>query len=235
MTGTNLRVSIVADVLGIAILTAIIVMFAFQLHGRTSGQRSQAAPTEVSLRDAATDGAADAPLGFMVLCDFRSDRCAAFVRDALPKLKAEFVTPGKVRLAFRYRSSNATVEPRDSRLAVCLGQQGSFWSFYESVLSQTQPIRADVQAALAGTDYDVPAVRACAASQEVLESENAEDLADATLSAEVPAFLMGPLHGDRLQVRATYVGPVPFTQLRRSLKRIEDSAGPSDQSVTRGG
>jgi hypothetical protein len=169
-----------------------------------------------------------------VLCDFSSDGCAGFVRDVLPDITTQFVEPGRVRLAFRYRSAAATHDLRASRVAVCLGRDGSFWPFYEGLFSATkQGVGPVVDQLLADPAYDKPAVRACLQSRSPVQNGNAEDMAAATLGTKVPAYLIGPAIGNRLKVRSTYVGPVPFRQLKRSIDSI--LAGARSAPATPGG
>jgi hypothetical protein len=106
-------------------------------------------------------------------------------------------------------------------VAVCLGRDGSFWPFYEGLFSATkQGVGSAADRLLTKPAYDKPALRACLQSRSPLQNGNAEDIAAATLGTMVPAYLMGPVIGNRLRVRSTYVGRVPFRQLKRSIDSI---------------
>jgi hypothetical protein len=119
-------------------------------------------------------------------------------------------------------------------VAVCLGRDGSFWPFYEGLFSATkQGVGSAVDRLLTDPAYSKPSVRACLQSRSALQNGNAEDMAAATLGTEVPAYLIGPVVGNRLRVRSTYVGPVPFRQLKRSINSI--LAGARSAPATPGG
>jgi protein-disulfide isomerase len=213
-------------------LAVVIVFLAFRMRATSRPVGQHVAPVEVSLEDAATTGRVAAPVSLLVLCDFSSDGCAAFVRDVLPDITTQFVDPGRVRLAFRYRS--ATRDVHASRVAVCLGRDGSFWPFYEALFSATkQGVRSAADRLLTDPAYDKPAVRACLQSRSPIQNGDAEDMAAATLGPEVPAYLIGPVIGNRLSVRSTYAGRVPFSQLKRSIDSI--LAGARSAPATPGG
>jgi protein-disulfide isomerase len=209
------------DALAISALAVIIVFLAFRVRDRPGLNRQRVSPVEVSMDDAATTGRVTAPVSLLVLCDFASDGCAGFVRDVLPEIKRRFVASGEVRLAFRYRSSNASRDVRQSSAAVCLGRDGSFWSFYEALFSSpARSVEQRMKTLLTEQAHAKSALRACLESQRAVQNANGEDLAAATLGPGAPAYLIGTAVGNRLQVRATYVGSVPFRQLKRSLDSI---------------
>ena len=68
----------------------------------TAGLVSAAGAIEVPLSpDDRILGKADAPITIVEYASLTCPHCAAFARDTLPKIKAEWIDPGKAKLVFR--------------------------------------------------------------------------------------------------------------------------------------
>ena len=68
----------------------------------TAGLASAAGAIEVPLSpDDRILGKADAPITIVEYASLTCPHCAAFARDTLPKIKAEWIDPGKAKLVFR--------------------------------------------------------------------------------------------------------------------------------------
>lgn len=78
-------------------------------------------------------GAANAPVDIRVFSDFECPSCATWAGQIEPLLKAEFITPGKVRLTYydfplypQHKSAFAA-----ARAARCADDQGKFWEYHD--------------------------------------------------------------------------------------------------------
>lgn len=103
------------------------------------GGRPQPPPPKapVSLEGAATKGRADAPVVLIQYSDFQCPYCAVFARDVLPQLEREYVTPGKLLVAFRHLPIDS-LHPFARKAAVaaeCAGEQGAFWRMHDRLFA----------------------------------------------------------------------------------------------------
>lgn len=73
-----------------------------------------------------------APLAIIEYADFECPACADFVRDAWPKLKAEYVDAGKVLVSFRHLPLKNHLNARPAAIgAECAARQEKFWAMHD--------------------------------------------------------------------------------------------------------
>lgn len=198
-------------ILGIAIFwVAVIAILG-------AGPVRAAAP---SIEEALADkviGRADAPVTIIEFASLTCQFCARFHNDILPRLKAEFIDPGKVRLIYRDFPLDPLAQVA-AMMARC-AEPTRYFSFLEA-LYQSQPNwseAADPLATLAmigrlggmsQQDFD-----SCLQNQELLEGINAgKDKAMVEFGIErTPTFI---INGER------YVGLMPFEDFEEILKPL---------------
>lgn len=151
-------------------------------------------------------GSANARVAILQYSDFDCPYCADFATNILPKITANYVDTGKVKLFFRDlplpEHPNA---PFKAKLARCAGEQGKFWEMHDYLFAHQQPMNeADLPnlakaigldlnnfaACLGGNKYDV-AIQRSAISAERLHVDG------------TPAFLIGTLSEDGSFLKAS--------------------------------
>lgn len=103
-------------------------------------------------------GDSSAPVWVVIVSDFQCPYCKVWHDETFPALKAEFVDPGRIRLAYlnlplpQHQHARPTAE-----LAFCAGAQGRFWEYHDAIFDT----QAEWSSLPAGTDYfDALATRA---------------------------------------------------------------------------
>ncbi len=76
-------------------------------------------------------GSKNAPVTIIELSDFQCVFCARFWKETLPRLEAEYVKPGKVRLVYRHLAILGTQSLRSAQAADCAAEQGKFWEYHD--------------------------------------------------------------------------------------------------------
>jgi protein-disulfide isomerase len=117
-------------------------------------QAPAAAPQTRAVRNYKETGSADAPIACEVYSDYECPSCAAFYRDTMPLLVAEYIQTGKVKLLHRdfplpqhryaklaARWANAAGEAGEYEIAVNrLFQTQTIWSATGDIEAQLAPI-----------------------------------------------------------------------------------------------
>lgn len=198
-------------ILGIAIFWVAVIA------APGAGPVRAAAPSiEEALADKAM-GRADAPITIIEFASLTCQFCARFHTDTLPRLKAEFIDTGKVRLIYRDFPLDPLAQVA-AMMARC-AEPKRYFGFLEA-LYQSQPNwseAADPLATLAmigrlggmsQQDFD-----SCLRNQELLEGINAgKDKAMVEFGIErTPTFI---INGER------YVGLMPFEDFEEILKPL---------------
>src|SRR5205085_2561385 len=87
--------------------------------------------TPDALAKGRTVGSATAPVVLTVWSDFQCPACRAFATTVEPRLIADYVTPGKLRIEYR----DLVIIGAESRVAAiasrCADRQGAFWPYHD--------------------------------------------------------------------------------------------------------
>ncbi len=141
----------------------------------------------------------------------------------MPQLEREYVTSGRLQLAYRYlplpKHPNA---PGAAQAAECAKQQGQFWSMHDRLFTS-------------GAQLDLQGLQAIATSLDLDDSAYARCLTEETSKAAVsrdseqakalglestPAFLLGLRTEDgRVQVSKAFYGALPSDEFRIEIER----------------
>ena len=84
-------------------------------------------------------GSKSAPVTIIELSDFQCAFCAKFWRETLPRLDAEYVKPGKVRLVYRHLAILGAQSVTAAQAADCAGEQGKFWEYHDVLFASRGP------------------------------------------------------------------------------------------------
>jgi protein-disulfide isomerase len=107
---------------------------------RSSSPAGGAFVAPPSYRPATLDGGSvlgspSAPVVLEVWSDYQCPVCGRFARDYLPRLVAEFVVPGTLRIVEQSIDILGTDDPSESLLAAvatdCAGRQGRYWAYHD--------------------------------------------------------------------------------------------------------
>ena len=85
-------------------------------------------------------GAPNAPVTIIELSDFQCSFCWKFWKETLPRLEAEYVRPGKVRLVYRHLAILGTQSVAAAQAADCAGEQGKFWEYHDRLFASKGPL-----------------------------------------------------------------------------------------------
>ncbi len=78
-------------------------------------------------------GPTDAKVVITEYGDFQCPACKSFALEIEPKLKADFVDKGLVRMAFRQMSFIGDESLLAAQASECANEQGQFWAYYKKV------------------------------------------------------------------------------------------------------
>lgn len=97
---------------------------------------STPAPTpsmeEILLADARhIQGKAEAPVTLIEFSDFKCGYCGRFATTTLPRLREEYIEPGKVRFIFRNAPFLGPESTKAAEGSECAADQGAFWEFHD--------------------------------------------------------------------------------------------------------
>lgn len=97
--------------------------------------RPPASYRPASLADERELGSTSAPVLLEVWSDYQCPVCGRFAREYMPRLVAEFVVPGTLRIVDQSIDILGTGDPSESLLAAtgadCAGKQGRYWAYHD--------------------------------------------------------------------------------------------------------
>ena len=140
-----------------------------------------------------------APVWVIEVSDFQCPYCKQWHDQTYPKLRDEFVSTGKVRLAYiNFPLAQHSHALPAAEAAMCAGAQGKFWQMHDALfVNQAKwaalPSSASFFESLArGAGVDVERWRQCVQSGKMKPWIQADhDRAQAAGAASTPSFLIG--------------------------------------------
>ena len=172
-------------------------------------------------------GSPTAPIWVIEVSDFQCPYCKQWHDETYKKVRDEYVSTGKVRLAFVNfpLAQHAHARPA-AEAAMCAGAQGKFWEMHDVLFASQEnweklPSSAAYFESLArSTGVDLPRWRACVQSGKMRAWIQADhDRAEAAGAASTPSFIIG----DKI-----LVGAQPIENLRSAI----DSALAQSKKLT---
>jgi len=166
---------------------------------------------------AAAKGRDDAPITVVEFSDFRCSFCRKFWKETLPRIEADYISAGKVRLVYRHLVVLGPASQRAAEAAECAGEQGRFWKYHDALFEQGGRSLPDARVA-AEIGLDPAAHEACVASGRHRERVLGETaIAQSVGATGTPAFL---INGRLL------IGAHPFETFKRVLDAMLGGRGP---------
>lgn len=157
-------------------------------------------------------GSESAAVTIIELSDFQCSFCGKFWKETLPRLEAEYIKPGKVRLVYRHLAILGTQSVAAAQAADCAGEQGRFWEYHDRLFASMGPFaftngRLKAYAAEIGLDTDL--FDRCLDSGKYLQKVKEETAIGLTLGARAtPLFLINGM---------MLVGAHPFETFRQII------------------
>lgn len=166
-------------------------------------------------------GRESAAVTLVEFSDFQCPFCGRYVRETLPRIKAEFVDTGKVRYVFRhYPIADLHPEaPTSARAADCAHAQGKFWPMHDRLFTNPRGHSADALGAhAAAVGVNMTAYSSCmTGTPRPLLSEDMEAGARGGAGG-TPAFFIGSSSGaGPVRVTHTVYGAKPFEAFKAAL------------------
>lgn len=185
------------------------------------------------LVDGEVVGSAAAPVVMELYSDFQCPACKLFVTDRLPRLLAEFITPGTLRIESRDIDILGSGTPDESLElaagATCAGEQDRYWPFHDLVFwNQGGENRGDHDAAFIARVAEAAALDrqswdACMARSDVRPATKARTAA--ALAAGVSSTPTLVVNGQSI------VGVPAYDQLAQLIRQLAAAASPAPGST----
>lgn len=110
--------------------------------GVSEAEPTSAGPTRISLDDDAVMGDKNAPVTIIEFGDFECPFCKRSFEELLPRLKREYIDPGKVKLVYRDFPLDFHQNARkEAEAAECARDQGGdavYYRYHDQIYAQTQ-------------------------------------------------------------------------------------------------
>lgn len=184
----------------------------------------QPVPTApVALSGAPMQGSATARTGLLVFSDFECPYCAKFATTVWPLLLAEYVEPGKLRVAFRHLPLKMHPNARPAALAAeCAGRQGKFWEMHDLLFADQKNLAdAALSARAKRLGLTAEPFDTCRQGDGARRLQEDERMAAELKITGTPTFMLGTISADGrlLTVSQRWSGS-------GSIKRFEEAIGP---------
>jgi protein-disulfide isomerase len=119
---------------------SIVIIFAFSVvffgsPAVQASERSSVEETLAALGQGAILGPAKAPVTVVEFSDFQCSFCRKFWSDTLPKLKATYIKPGKVRFIYRHFAILGNFSEQAAMASECAGEQEKFWEYHDRLFA----------------------------------------------------------------------------------------------------
>jgi len=140
---------------------------------------AQSAPARLEMR---SKGSAKAPVTVYEMSDFQCPYCRQFAAETFPQLERDYIRSGKVRWVFINFPLTSVHQHASAaaQLAMCAGNQGSFWKVHDLLFKYQEtwtPLKEAGPFFVSLADsagLDKPALLACLESPETLNSVRAD-------------------------------------------------------------
>ena len=175
----------------------------------------------VSLEGAKLKGSEQAKVVLIEYSDFQCPFCTRFATQVLPVLEKEYVTQGKLRIAFRHLPL-VNIHPYAEAAAAaaeCASDQGRFWDLHDGFFRQAELSSDRISQEVARLALDQKKYAACIEGG-AMERVRAEAATAARFKiASTPAFLVGEIQADgKVLIRRSIGGARPVEEFRKAIE-----------------
>ncbi|HET9387279.1 MAG TPA: thioredoxin domain-containing protein [Gemmatimonadales bacterium] len=213
---------VVTSLVLIAAASTLIYRNTFGLQSR-SGASLAVPSTPLSIDGAPLRGSEHAAAVMIVFSDFECPFCTRFAREVLPEIQREYVSTGKLALAFRHLPLAS--HPHAMLAAVsaeCAGQQGRFWEMHDFLYTQDVLAEDTLRTPPASLNLDSQRFSTCLLDPAVNKSVRAAaDEANRLGVRGTPSFFFGKRHEDgRVKVARAAAGALPTSTFREHIDAV---------------
>lgn len=168
-------------------------------------------------------GNPDAMLTLIVFNDYQCPYCQVFQRETFPKLKADYIDTGKVRLIHKDLplDFHAQAIPA-ARAARCAGEAGRFWDMHAALFARAHCLACQGPEGISrASGLFTPALAACMASSRPDTGIKADiALAKSLKIAGTPTFVLGPSTAKGIEEGTLLVGALTWAELKQKLDAL---------------
>ena len=219
------------DLIGGLVMIAAAVMLLLPSRPR---EPTFTVPEEaIPIRGSNVIGDPHAALGMVVFTDLQCPACKAFALNTLPLLEMEYVSTGRLLIAFKHLPLDSihAVARNAAVAAECAAEQGQFKAFHDLAFQRQKELKTLELSELArilGLDLE----RFASCRKSAIDERVASDhkLAERLGFRATPTVVIGRLvGGEHLEATAGFQGGVSYPRLQSMLKA---AAGPSRSTVS---
>ncbi|HEY3289952.1 MAG TPA: DsbA family protein [Anaerolineae bacterium] len=170
---------------------------------------------KITVRQNNIKGAAAATVTLIEYSDFQCPFCKRFHDTILPRIVTDYVTPGKVKLAYKNFAFLGDESKWAAQGAECAADQGRFWDFHDLLFSRQTGenvgtfTKANLLNYARELTFDIPAFQACLNGDKTLERVQTDTSEGNTLGVRgTPSFV---INGKLL------VGAQPYEAFKAAL------------------
>jgi protein-disulfide isomerase len=216
--------------LSVLLLLAVLTTVTWAIR-RSPGATVQATPIlshPLSIADDAILGTQSARLAMVEFSGFQCPFCAKFSRETLPLLKARYIDPGKLMLAFKHLPLDL-IHPFGvlaAESAECARSEDRFWNVQDRFFAHPDRISATgVRSIAAEAGMDSAALELCLSAGKARTKVEADALLAYELGVtSTPTFLIGHAVGGQLvEVVSRLSGNRPFSDFDKVLTQLFES------------
>jgi protein-disulfide isomerase len=195
--------------------------------GASGAARQDALPqVPLPLAGAEVKGSESARVALIMYSDFQCPFCGRFANDTLPELEREYVSTGRLRLAFRHLPIEQ-LHPdaiRAAEAAECGGRQGKFWEMHDLLFQDPRRLGpTDLMAHGASIGLDPAQFEKCMLGETTAEIRQELSVGTSLGISGTPTFFLGPIQEDgRVRVVDRFSGAQPVSVF---VERIEAVLG----------
>lgn len=207
----------------IAVLIAAAVVVWTQLVGPRNARAANTPrldlPSEpISLRGTPVRGQASAKAALVAYSDFECPFCKRFVDTTLPTIERDYVSTGKVLIAFKHAPlPNHRLALRAAEASYCAGLQNQFWAAHDLLFRRLDDARLTaLPTALA---LDVKRFDDCLEAPPAREAVQSDlDSASQLGVKGTPSFFIGALLPDNsVKISTAFTGAATIAEFRHAL------------------
>src|SRR5258708_2226662 len=188
-----------------------------------------AAPTTatVDVGNLPLKGDKNAKIAIVEFADFRCPFCKRTFDDTLPQIEKDYISTGRVRLAFRNYQFLGVASVTAGNAAECANEQSKFWEFHD-YLYKNQPSESDTSLYTSdkltpiaqSLGMNGPQFKNCLDSNKYAQNVSG-DQADGSKAGVTgtPSFVIGKVSSDGKVTGDLLVGAQPYTAFKTEIDK----------------
>jgi protein-disulfide isomerase len=189
-------------------------------------------PTDLSVRESAHLGSADAPVTMFEYSDYQCAFCSRHATTVLTKIVEQYVDSGKLRIVMR-EFPIESIHPRAfaaSQTALCAGVQGKYWEMHDLIFANQRALSDDdFKAHTQALGMDAAAFDACISDEKISHRIRVELQEGQRVGISgTPSFVVGltdPEDSNKVHVTKFVRGAQPLEIFTEAIDELLTEAG----------